>query len=231
VRYDDAPTRQALAAEYVLGTLRGPARRRFERLMAQRPECREEVERWAQQLAGFAVDVPAVEPPPHVWSSIRDRIGDSRPQSSSSALRWWKALAVAGSLAAIVLAVALFVVQQPAVIAPQVALLKDEQSRTGWLVRFAPGQMGRPEIRVLVEGAAPIPDRVFELWVLPGAGAAPVSLGLLPVQGDAVLAVSEQVRPILEQGAALAVSVEPPGGSPTGQPTGPVLYQGKLVAI
>ena len=135
------------------------------------------------------------------------------------------------SVAAIVFAIALVTVQQPAIVAPQVAVLNDQQGRAGWLVRFAPGQMGRPEIRVLVEGAAPIPDRVFELWALPGAGAAPVSLGLLPAQGDAVLPVPEQVRSILERGAALAVSVEPPGGSPTGQPTGPVLYQGKLISI
>ena len=64
MRYDDAATRQALAAEYVLGTLRGPARRRFERLMAQRADWREEVERWSHQLAGFAASVPEVEPPP-----------------------------------------------------------------------------------------------------------------------------------------------------------------------
>jgi anti-sigma-K factor RskA len=231
LRYDDAATRQALAAEYALGTLRGAARRRFERLMGERPEWREEAERWSQRLAGLAAGVPEVDPPPRLWSRIQARIEPARAESPRGALRWWKALAAVASVAAVVLAITFIVAQQPAVIAPQVALLKDEQARTGWLVRLATGKTGHPEIRVLVEGVAPIPDRVFELWALPGAGAPPVSLGLLPVQGDAVLAVSEQVRPILEQGAALAVSVEPPGGSPTGQPTGPVLYQGKLASI
>ena len=229
MRYDDAATRQALAAEYALGTLRGPARRRFERLMAQRADWREEVERWSHQLAGFAARVPEVEPAPAVWPRIRDRIEPGRSRSPSAVPRWWRALAAVTSLAAIVLAVALISVQQPPVFAPQVAVLKDDQARTGWVVSVAPGKSGRPELRALVEGAAPIPDRVFELWALPGAGAPPVSLGLLPAQGEAVLSVSEQVRPLLEQGAALAVSLEPPGGSPTGQPTGPVLYQGKLI--
>lgn len=231
MRYDDAATRQALAAEYALGTLRGPARRRFERLMAQRPDWREEAERWSQRLAGFAAGAPEVDPPLEVWSRIQDRIDPARSQPPRGALRWWKALAAAASLAAIVLAVALIVLERPAVIAPQVALLKDEQARTGWVVRLATGKSGHPEIRVLVESAVPVPDRVFELWALPGANAPPISLGLLPAQGDAVLAVSEHVRPILEEGAALAVSVEPPGGSPTGQPTGPVRYHGKLASI
>jgi anti-sigma-K factor RskA len=232
LRYDNAATRQALAAEYVLGSLRGPARRRFERLMAQRPDWREEVERWSEQLAGFAASVPEAPPAPAVWSRIRDRIEPSRMRSAApAALRWWRTLAAVASLAAIVLAIALIARGPPAVIAPQVALLKDEQARTGWVLSLAPGRSGRPELRAIVEGAAPIADRAFELWALPGAGAAPVSLGLLPAQGDAVLSVPEQVRPILEQGAALAVSVEPPGGSPTGQPTGPILYQGKLISI
>ena len=99
------------------------------------------------------------------------------------------------------------------------------------VVTFVSGKRAAPELRVLTEGASPIPDRAFELWALPGAGAAPVSLGLLPAQGEAVLTLSPQVRPLLERGAALAVSVEPPGGSPTGQPTGPVVYQGKLTTI
>lgn len=64
-----------------------------------------------------------------------------------------------------------------------------------------------------------------------GEGRAPVSLGLLPSQGEAVLSVSAQALPLLERGAPLAVSIEPPGGSPTGQPAGPVAYQGKLIAM
>jgi anti-sigma-K factor RskA len=31
--------------------------------------------------------------------------------------------------------------------------------------------------------------------------------------------------------AVLAVSLEPPGGSPTGQPTGPVIANGKLAQL
>jgi anti-sigma-K factor RskA len=67
------------------------------------------------------------------------------------------------------------------------------------------------------------PDRDLELWVLPTGAARPVSLGVLPHAG--------RVVPVAWHGAArLLVSREPMGGSPTGQPTGPVVYQGTLAS-
>jgi len=230
VRYDQAATREALAAEYVLGSLRGPARRRFERLMAQRPDWRDEVERWSTRLAGFAASAPAVEPPASLWPRIQERIAARPAAARTRGVLWWRRLAIAASLAAIVLAIVAGLPESP-VPPAQLAVLRDQQARTGWVVTVTSRKGGTPELRVVAEGAAPVPDRAFELWALPGAGAAPVSLGLLPVQGETVLAVSPQTRPLLERGGALAVSVEPPGGSPTGQPTGPVVYQGKLATI
>jgi anti-sigma-K factor RskA len=66
-------------------------------------------------------------------------------------------------------------------------------------------------------------DRVLELWAVPGSGA-PRSLGLISASGATVVSKAQQ----LKGAAALAVSLEPTGGSPTGAPTGPVLYVGKL---
>jgi anti-sigma-K factor RskA len=60
-----------------------------------------------------------------------------------------------------------------------------------------------------------------------GAGAAPRSLGLV-TDASARLPVPAALRQGAE-GGSLAVSVEPKGGSPTGAPTGPVIYSGKLV--
>jgi anti-sigma-K factor RskA len=70
--------------------------------------------------------------------------------------------------------------------------------------------------------------RVLELWSVPAQGA-PRSLGLIKANGTTVLS-RERLPPALLKGgtAALAVSVEPPGGSPTGVPTGPVVFAGKL---
>jgi anti-sigma-K factor RskA len=228
VRYDQPAVREALAAEYVLGTLQGPARRRFERLMAARPEWRREVELWSTRLAALAAGVPSREPPRSVWAAIQSRV---RPRERvRTPLRWWKALAAASTLAAIVLAIALVAVPEQ-VLPPHTAVLKDADARAGWLVSFSrrPGEPA--EIRVAAEAVQAIAGRAFELWVLPGAGAAPISLGLLPDRGEARLPVRTEIAALLTPGAALAVSVEPPGGSPTGQPTGPVTYQGKLTAM
>lgn len=231
MRYDNPATREALAAEYVLGSLRGPARRRFERLMAQRPEWRDEIEFWSARLGALAETVPPANPPASLWQKIQDRINAERPEERSRALRWWKGLAAASSIAAVVLAIMLIAVPYPPTLSPQVSVLKDEASRTGWILTVAARTAGGAEIRAAVDGAHPIPGKSFELWALPGAGAAPVSLGLLPSEGEATLPVSAQALPLLQRGAALAVSIEPSGGSPTGQPTGPVAYQGKLIAM
>jgi anti-sigma-K factor RskA len=71
-------------------------------------------------------------------------------------------------------------------------------------------------------------DRVLELWSVPPQGA-PRSLGLISASGTTVLSRAKLPATLLKGGtAALAVSVEPPGGSPTGAPTGPVVFAGKL---
>jgi len=81
----------------------------------------------------------------------------------------------------------------------------------------------RPLQRVAVQ-----PGRVLELWSVPPDGA-PRSLGLISADGSTVLS-RDRLPPTLLKGGtqALAVSVEPPGGSTTGAPTGPVVYAGQL---
>jgi len=74
-------------------------------------------------------------------------------------------------------------------------------------------------------------EKSFELWMLPGKDQAPVSLGLLPTSGVKTLKLDEGKLKILKEASGLAVSLEPTGGSPTGAPTGPILYQGVLVSL
>jgi anti-sigma-K factor RskA len=68
------------------------------------------------------------------------------------------------------------------------------------------------------------PARAYELWALPGSGAAPVSLGLMPKTGRSTLQLNDAQRLALSRSKQIAISLEPPGGSPTGAPTGPVLF-------
>jgi anti-sigma-K factor RskA len=71
-------------------------------------------------------------------------------------------------------------------------------------------------------------DKDYELWILPGGGRNPVSLGLLPRSGQLHRQLSDAQRTLLAGAAQVAVSVEPPGGSPTGLPTGPVVIVAQI---
>jgi len=64
VNYDRSDLLDRLASEYVLGTLRGGARRRFATLLTILPSARAVVEQWEHQLALLASSLPPVEPPP-----------------------------------------------------------------------------------------------------------------------------------------------------------------------
>jgi anti-sigma-K factor RskA len=72
------------------------------------------------------------------------------------------------------------------------------------------------------------PAQVYELWALPRDGKPPVSLGLLPRQGDIARQLNDTQSAALLAAGKLAVSIEPPGGSPTGAPTGPVVMVGVI---
>src|SRR5690606_26263636 len=73
-------------------------------------------------------------------------------------------------------------------------------------------------------------DKDFELWMIEGKNP-PVSMGVIPAGSVAHVSVPPAAREKLAQGAVLAVSLEPAGGSPTGQPTGPVVAAGDLKNI
>src|ERR1700730_7212968 len=84
-----------LAAEYVLGTLRGPARRRFESWRANSPQVDERCRYWEEHLMHLAKGLEPVQPPAHVWSAIRDPL-NLPPHRSPR--RWAGSLALAASL-------------------------------------------------------------------------------------------------------------------------------------
>ncbi len=72
--------------------------------------------------------------------------------------------------------------------------------------------------------------RAIELWLIPQGGR-PHSLGLIQPGSPIRLVIPPELIGRLTPEATLAVSLEPPGGSPTGQPTGPVIASGKLTSL
>jgi anti-sigma-K factor RskA len=206
-----------LAAEYVLGTLRGRARSRFEHWRTASDLVAEHCRSWEQRLAPLAERLRPMPPPPEALARIQRRLGLAPP----AGLRWASALAV------VALLFAMFA-YWPAAHAPQpdrVATINTPAGSLQWQVEVY-AQRARLVVRSPALVAKPS-ARDYELWALP-AGAPAVSLGVMPVRGETSLALSEAQRRALARAAQVAVSVEPIGGSPTGQPTGPVVFVAPL---
>lgn len=217
---------QRLAAEYVLGTLRGPARRRFEHLLPAHPALREAVAQWQAKLAPLAASVEPVEPGPQAWSRLEQRLFPPAPAPEP----WWRRLGpwrAFGGLATAAL-VALVVVgrQPPPAAAPIVVVLAaNPEVAQAVQARFVASLSadGRALVLRAIDAPALTAQQAFELWAVPPAGA-PRSLGLVRADGATTLLRTQ----LLRDTAAFAVSVEPAGGSPTGVPTGPIVSLGRL---
>jgi anti-sigma-K factor RskA len=225
MRYDNPQLVDALAREYVLGTLHGRARARFARVLASSLPARRAVMGWENRLAPLATAVPQVEPPPHVWAQIEAATsGRARPVRGAG---FWPALA-AGLAALAILFGGLYLGQAPRVDqARYVSVITDQATGPVWLL-----QAFAAELRVSTINDRPVPaGNSYELWMLPNGGAAPVSLGLIPGAGNAALPLDAQALAVLAQTATLAVSLEPAGGSPTGQPTGPIIFTAPLLRV
>lgn len=226
MNYRDPELQARLAADYVVGLLRGGARRRFEQLMVADAGLRREVLDWETRLLPLALSIPPERPPAHVWHGIRKRVRALRPVS-----RWsWDGVAlwrmIAGGMATALLAVLLVYPTQVqrAAEARYLAVLQDSQAQTTLIVSAA--RDGRLTIKAVADLRTTTGTRALELWALP-AGGQPRSLGLVAAEGRTILASD----PAISDAPALAVSLEPPGGSPTGAPTGPVLYSGKVIGL
>ena len=93
-------------------------------------------------------------------------------------------------------------------------------------------QKDEPKLRIRVIGHPEMAaGTAWELWMLPGGDQKPVSLGLIGTEATQELAIPRALVPTINRAWGLAMSVEPSGGSPTGQPTGPVLYKGQCTKL
>ena len=241
MNYLNAELLDRLAAEYVAGTLRGAARRRFEGLLAAHIPARLAVRRWEQRLIGLSTQLPPVQPSASVWQNIEAKVAPSRaaaPAATPASQRFWQGVAASVAVLAVVLGTLLAVREPEVQVQVQVERQAVESAHTAvvadatapiWLVNAFPA-LG--ELRVTAVRSVELPaDRSFELWMLPDSGAAPVSLGVLPRSGVAVLPLSGDKLQVLTATSKLAVSIEPAGGSPTGAPTGPIPYAAPLLHI
>jgi len=239
-----------LAGEYVLGSLslaeRGEvdARRKSDRALNNA------VAAWERRLAALGDWVPGIEPPAHMLEAITQRIWGEQAHPARSAavlllrrsVRRWRAAAMgAGALAALLAALLVWGLQSlPSNPTALVAVL--QKSATGYTAdesaeaKSLPGfvvtiDLEQRNILVTPVAARPVARRSYQLWLFAQNGASPVSLAILPPQGLTVLPWQASYRGSADRGASLAISLEPEGGSPTGAPSGPILFVGKLYPV
>ncbi len=225
---------EMLAAEYVLGSLHGLARKRFERWMMESAKAREEVWFWEQKLGLLSAEVPEVKPPSSVWGAIERRLwqvesqgGKAQPRAN---YRWfWPSWSVLATAAALVMA---FVLIQPSPEGSRAqfsgAIVQADSNDPLWLVSET-GQGNLLKLRSVAASAAEA-GKDYELWIVPANGQ-PLSLGVIPVGGLHQVTLTDQARQALSQSRTLAISLEPIGGSPTGKPTGPILHVAQLYEL
>ncbi|MGY2052489.1 anti-sigma factor [Methylobacterium sp. JK268] len=217
------------AAEYVLGTLSADERFAFERDRAADPRLAAAQAAWERRLAPLHEAALPVRPDPATWDAIRAALpgrASAPVVDLAPALRRWRRIGVAASALAAGLALFIAVDRfRPAEPAAQyVAVVNRGGELPALVVRVDTGA-GTVQVRAL---AAETPrERSLELWYI-GRDAAPRSLGLVPGGPSARFLLPAAERTIGD-GARIAVTVEPPGGSPSGSPTGPVVYSGALV--
>jgi len=235
-RPDRAQRLDALAAAYALGTLLGRIRRRLDRVAQTDPTVAAALRGWEWRLAALTEGIPGVTPPLHVWEGIRKRLGltgedessrGGRTQSWWSSLSVWRGLALAGFALAFALGLLLLAPTTERPFESVVVVLAGPDAKPALV---ATAERGSRFLTVKAVAAEVPPGRALELWMLPD-GRAPVSIGLVPATGIERLVLRERVGVALQNIPALAVSVEPPGGSPTGAPTGPVVYTGRVERI
>ncbi|MGM0768135.1 MAG: anti-sigma factor [Pseudomonadota bacterium] len=222
---------ESLAAEYVLGSLKGKARQRFERWMMESGRARREVWYWEEKLGRLSDQVPERAPPSSVWRGIERRLWPPAQAAArtTKTARLWPAWSLLATAAALVLAVML--VQQPTseqAFRLSGAVVQADASDPLWLVSESGGD-NRLRLRSVAATSAAA-GKDYELWIVPDNGN-PLSLGVMPVGDVHQVELTDEARETLSRSRTLAISLEPQGGSPTGAPTGPILHVTRLYQL
>jgi len=237
---DDAPS-DLRYAEYVLGVLDADARAAVEREVIASDAVALTVALWQRRLLPLVDEIAASEPPAYVWERIRDQLGLAAvPARTPPAvvrpglwenLRFWHWLALGASAVAVACLVLLMLPSRSVAPLPSAAYLASaitqDNGQVGWTATMdlAQGHM----VVVPAKPHAIATGRAPELWLIPPGGR-PIAVGMIATGAPTTLTLDRSLLARLGPAAVLAVSLEPPGGSPTGQPTGPVIAKGAIGA-
>jgi anti-sigma-K factor RskA len=221
-----------VAAEYVLGVLGAAERRQAQQRLAHDQAFANEVAFWEERLGGLTDAVAPVAPPDRAWTriarAVRLRDPSTARESLWQSLAFWRSFAIgSAALAAASIGALTFMAISPV---SRPSLLATLSASSGQPNFVAAVSAGGTSLMVVPAALLTSDQRAMELWLIP-AGDKPHSLGLIEPGRPVRLNVPRDLVARITSDAALAVSMEPPGGSPTGQPTGPVIASGKLTSL
>jgi anti-sigma-K factor RskA len=218
---------QSLAAEYVLGVLDADERLAAELRLARDPAFAAEVAFWENRLGGLADAVPSVTPPERVWRRIDQALAAPGQRTGLWHSLWfWRWSTVASAALALASVAVVYVAMIAPGRMPLVATL-DANGRTTFLATI---ESDHNAVTIVPAALTALEQRALELWLI-APGDQPRSLGLIEPGRAVRISVPPSLLGRINPEAALAVSIEPPGGSPTGAPTGPVIASGKLTNL
>lgn len=242
INLQDPESRAAATGEYVLGTLSLDDYSTFRQALAQSSELQAEVYAWQDRLLGLSALAAPLTPSPQLWQRIDtslNAIGSAEPRlprsTSAVGMPWWQKLGwwqgLSGLALAACLVLTVLLVQRGAEApmgARYLAVLQSPQDgAAGWLVEVQAG--GKLRLQPMSDTAAPPPGRSLQFWTKPQGAASPTSLGL--VRAGQLLELPVSRLPGVGAQQLFEITLEPENGSPSGRPTGPILYVGRTIAL
>lgn len=238
-----SPEDEASAAEYALGTLDPGERATLAARRQREPQLDAAIRAWEMRLSPLSELVPELEPPADLFSRIERRL-DEKPAPLRVAvpapdptvalkvrLARWRTAALAASSLAATLAIGVVTRESTREAAPHefVAVLQKSADAPAFAVTV---NLDSRELTVRPV-SAPAPDgKSYELWIIDPKLGPPKSLGVIETAsvtrgGGRLGAIDSAVV----ANATYAVTVEPPGGSPDGRPSGAPVFVGKLIPV
>ncbi|CAN5901772.1 anti-sigma factor [soil metagenome] len=232
---------QKLAAEYVLGTLRGGARRRFEGWLTHDLALQQQVREWQANLLPMAEFAAPAQPASAVWQALEQQLGLGLSLRPAKADRWaywrnlrddlsfWRGLGLVSTTAALVMVSVLLSkqVEQSLPVNNYVATLSDDKAQA---IAIVSGDAQRRQLTVRMVATQNIAaNQSLELWAVSKDGKVK-SLGLMNASGSISLPLPEHMT--ADNTPLLAVTLEPKGGSGNPEkPSGPILFKGSWLQL